>query len=89
MLEFIKTHGRALDISGAFSFAALFLGCFAWGHYLFALFCLFAAVAFFYSLCAWNAYDWSQGEFNRSMCAISAALAAVLFIFAVAEKVLA
>lgn len=89
MQDFIRTHGKALDISGAFAFSALFLGCLSFGYNLFALACAFSALAFFQSWRFWSAPDYSEEQFNRTMCALFSLIAAVLFVVAIVVEVLA
>lgn len=81
--------GRALDISGAFLFAGLFLGCLWYGFNLFALGCGFASIAFTWSWRTWDAPDYSEAQFGRTICALFALFSIVSFVVAIIIMVLA
>lgn len=89
MHDFFHTYGRALDISGAFAFTALFFGCVIWGHNVFALAFAFGAIAFVSSWQFWTAGDWSEGQFHQTMTLAFALISAALFLVAIINKVLA
>lgn len=89
MQEFLHTYGRALDISGAFAFTGLFLGCLIWGYHALAVAFAFGAMAFVSSWRFWSAYDWSEGQFHQTMTLVLALISAAAFMVAIINKVMA
>ena len=88
-MQIQSNTGRALDISGAFLFAGLFLGCLMYGHNIFAVACGISCLAFISSWRSWDAPDDVEVKFNLTMCALMSLIAAVVFAIAIIAAVLA
>lgn len=88
-MQISPSTGKALDLSGALLFVALFLAFLFFGLHVFALGCGISAIAFVASWRVWNAPDDVERRFNLTMARIFAAFAAVIFILAFASLVLA
>lgn len=89
MQQFLQKYGRALDISGAFSF--ILFGIFAAYHglHVLALAFFFGALAWFASWRAWRAPDAVEVSFNRMWCAICVCLSFATFMIALIFEVFA
>lgn len=85
-------HGKALDISGAFAFAALAMACGLYGSLIGAIGCIAAHFAFVCSFMSWRArenYDDLQVVRWRARCAFLAGFAVVIILSAIIRGVFA
>lgn len=80
---------KALDVLGASFFAVIFITCMAASFFAFALAAFCAVLGFLFSWRYWSAYDFSEQQFYRTMCAVLALLSLILFSLGGVEWVLA
>lgn len=81
-----SNHGKALDSSGAFVFAAATMIALIAGQFLLVVGCLIAAMAFLCSFMAWQSrerYDDLGTVRWRKRCAFLAGIATVIIIAAI------